>query len=624
MKKSVRVALLVALLAAAGPSLSAQVSGTPDPSSDVVILLDSSQSMFPFFEDAIDWIVGPLTAEWLRFGDRLHVLSFSSTTTLEWSDKLETEADARSALARLYLLQPLGKRTDLVRALSETRRYLEGIPPGGAKYAIMVTDGRHDPEPDSPYAGLDAAATLAALEEEASAIKAAGWTFLLVRVPFTGGSASAASGSEPGQAGQAGSGSGSAAGASGDAASGTPAPGAGTYFDDMADALGARVADFEAALAGTTALSPPRISWPAEIGEVGRRFRLELTIANDGDESHRYSIESFRLDGVEALEKEAKVEVPPRSEGRLALRLALPEDLEAGPARFTAEAVPADGERLSPARGPLSLVYAPSLADKARASPLFLPVLILLGVALAVAVILGLMSREKARRLSGARVADAVLDSRTVAGTRRARASSEDGQGRNAGAPDELSRFAERTRGDGIPPIDGARTASDTAAELAAYASRTRGDGIPELDPNAETGNDDALLSEWAARARQDATFLPHKTVPTRAGSATRSKKPVAWETRIRKSESIRIEFKVRDQNPEIGLRNIRSMSPGSRRTIGGGASDFLVFLLPVPRHLADASWDGETLTLVPRRPEFFPDIDGVLEDCMDREVRLL
>ncbi len=662
MKKSVRTALLVALLAAAGPSLLAQAPRPP--ASDVVILLDSSQSMFPYFEDAVDWIVGPLAKEWLRYGDRLHVLSFSSSATLEWSDTLETEADARSALARLYLLAPLGRRTDLLRSLSETREYLAGIPAGGGRYAIMVTDGRHDPEPGSPYSGLDAAATLAALEREAAAIKAAGWTFLLVRVPFAGGTAGsgADSGTGSGADGRGGQddgalpggGAASVTGAAG-AATAAPAPGAGTYFDDMADALGARVADFDAALAGSTALSPPRISWPAELGEVGRRFRLEVTIANDGDEARAYAIASFRLDGAEALAREARVEVPPRSEASVELSLILPDSVAPGPARFTAELVPADGERLSPARGPLSLSYVPRFLDAVSGSPVLLPGLLLLGAAILVALVLGFASREKARALSGARVADAVLDARSAAaaGRRRARADTAATTGAGAdelsrfaartrgdGAPsiaagtgvapgvaaDELASYAARTRGDGIPPLESVRNTADAAADFAEYAARTRGDGIPELTPDAGAPASDnaGLFAEWAARARSETGSLPPRPAPAKAAAKPARRGPAAWETRIRKSESVRVEFQVRDQNAAIGMRNIRTLSPGSRRSIGGGSSDFLVFLLPVPRHVADASWDGESLTFVPRRPEFFPDLDGVLEDCMDREVRLV
>ena len=175
--------------------------------------------------------------------------------------------------------------------------------------------------------------------------------------------------------------------------------------------------------------------------------------------------------------------------------------------------------------------------------------------------------------------------------------------------------------------LDDSPQVRDVRAEVVAeYAERTRGDGIPELTTEASaTGSDNAgLFAEWAARARSEAGSLPPKPTPATAAAKPARRGPVAWETRIRKSDSVRVEFLVRDQNAAIGLRNIRTLAPGSRRSIGGGRSDFLVFLLPVPRHLADASWDGESLTLVPRRPEFFPDLDGVLEDCMDREVRLV
>jgi hypothetical protein len=57
---------------------------------------------------------------------------------------------------------------------------------------------------------------------------------------------------------------------------------------------------------------------------------------------------------------------------------------------------------------------------------------------------------------------------------------------------------------------------------------------------------------------------------------------------------------------------------------VGGGKSEFLVFLLPLPQHVADLHYDGESLTLVPRRPEFFPDYSGPLEDCLGRDIRVI
>jgi hypothetical protein len=99
---------------------------------------------------------------------------------------------------------------------------------------------------------------------------------------------------------------------------------------------------------------------------------------------------------------------------------------------------------------------------------------------------------------------------------------------------------------------------------------------------------------------------------------------PVSYEARIARPGSARLTLHVRDQNPNIGKRNIRAMHAGGRASIGGGSSDFLVFLLPVPKRLAYLYFDGVDATIVPRRPEFFPDFDGAIESCLGRDIRIV
>jgi hypothetical protein len=81
----------------------------------------------------------------------------------------------------------------------------------------------------------------------------------------------------------------------------------------------------------------------------------------------------------------------------------------------------------------------------------------------------------------------------------------------------------------------------------------------------------------------------------------------------------------VEDQNTNIGRRNIHAVKAGYSFTIGGGKSDFLIFLVPVPPRIAELRSDGTQCTLVPRRPEMFPDIGSrQVLDCIGKPIRII
>jgi hypothetical protein len=81
----------------------------------------------------------------------------------------------------------------------------------------------------------------------------------------------------------------------------------------------------------------------------------------------------------------------------------------------------------------------------------------------------------------------------------------------------------------------------------------------------------------------------------------------------------------VEDQNTNIGRRNVHSLKAGYSLTIGGGKSDFLIFLVSMPPRIAELHYDGAQCTLIPRRPDFFPDLGSEpFPDCIEKPIRLI
>jgi hypothetical protein len=81
----------------------------------------------------------------------------------------------------------------------------------------------------------------------------------------------------------------------------------------------------------------------------------------------------------------------------------------------------------------------------------------------------------------------------------------------------------------------------------------------------------------------------------------------------------------VKDQSTTLGRRNQHILKAGYSLSLGGGKSDFLIFLVPVPPHIARVYFDGTHYFFIPRKPQFFPDIGSqILQDCIGKPIRII
>ena len=101
--------------------------------------------------------------------------------------------------------------------------------------------------------------------------------------------------------------------------------------------------------------------------------------------------------------------------------------------------------------------------------------------------------------------------------------------------------------------------------------------------------------------------------------------KPVVMSEDQEKNGPPMLSFFVDDQNTAIGRRNIHTAKEGYRYTVGGGKSDFLIFLVPIPRNIAEVRYDGRQCTFIPLKPQFFPDIGSQqVSNCIGKSIRVL
>jgi hypothetical protein len=155
------------------------------------------------------------------------------------------------------------------------------------------------------------------------------------------------------------------------------------------------------------------------------------------------------------------------------------------------------------------------------------------------------------------------------------------------------------------------------AAHASPYAADTAAREAEHIRDKA------ALLGSWVDSSASRRALLKAADHADEA-VVTTPRGPMSYEPKIAHAGSARLTLRVLGQNPNIGKRNIRAMHSGGRASVGGGSSDFLVFLLPVPRRVAWLYFDGTDATLVPARPEFFPDYDAPIEGCLGKDLRMV
>ncbi len=411
---------------------------------DFVVLLDISESMMPYFDDTVNYLIRDILKQHLAPSDGFHLLTFASTPAIELTLEIKNEQNVDDALNRVLLLQPLGKYTDLVSALKFVYTYTSGLRQDSHKKILVLTDGIHDPPPGSPYPVRDNI-FLETAKEVAQDIRREGWDITLVQFPSGKSSLPAsesggntAPGSAQGAESTSGAGvvvspsaggkSGGETGSSGQetqispAAAGTiestdkQATGAGQetvtgpgqsggqgsqaeqrnvqedLYPTLAKDLDVDVLSYDAGDADIThrALGAPELVFPDDLGKVGYSFILPLTIRNLTDEKILVELSGLIWNNTDILNSQVTAAVPPEKSAKMRARVNLPRSIEPGPLTLNLEAVFKDDLRIYPRKGAVSVTLRGSAFRNVRSANV-LPVLGYIGLSLVGIIVLTLM-----------------------------------------------------------------------------------------------------------------------------------------------------------------------------------------------------------------------------------------
>jgi hypothetical protein len=116
---------------------------------------------------------------------------------------------------------------------------------------------------------------------------------------------------------------------------------------------------------------------------------------------------------------------------------------------------------------------------------------------------------------------------------------------------------------------------------------------------------------------------IPGRSVSYVSGRTVAS--PPRRDMPVKINANFMLYLEVDDQSLNIGRRNTHSLKAGSTYTVGGGKSDFLIFLVPLPPSIGILRFDGKECTFIPKKARYFPEISGVsVPDCIEKTIKVI
>ena len=151
---------------------------------DIVVLMDASGTILPWFDQVNSRILPDITRKFVRQGDTFHLISFNSRVNLEIVQPVQNEQDVSRVVSRFMLLYPLGQNSDFLSGLNYTHQYVSSLPERENKIVIIISDGIFNPPENSRYAGLSMEDAQSELSSLAQRIRSAGWDVYYIKLPF--------------------------------------------------------------------------------------------------------------------------------------------------------------------------------------------------------------------------------------------------------------------------------------------------------------------------------------------------------------------------------------------------------------------------------------------------------
>jgi len=148
---------------------------------DYILLLDTSESMFRQGGNEVELIITSIMKDRLSYQDRFHLLSFAENPEFEIQKTLRDKESVQEVLARLMIIQPIEKNTDIVAALKFLTDYMSELPLSTDKQVLIISDDVHNPPGDSLFTST--ADNTGRIETISSFLRRNGWAVEILLYP---------------------------------------------------------------------------------------------------------------------------------------------------------------------------------------------------------------------------------------------------------------------------------------------------------------------------------------------------------------------------------------------------------------------------------------------------------
>ncbi len=314
---------------------------------DNIILLDTSMSMFPYYSGTIEYLIEDIVEKQLEPGDSFHLLSFNDFPEYEISRTIKSESELQDILNRILLLQPVGQYTDLISAFSYLYEYVDNLPANSIKRLIILTDGIHDPPPQSIYPLSDNnKEDIIKISEN---MRRQGWKVSLIQFPLQNYNSNATTVTENKDNNFVSSQNDTiSSGSSGK-----------NLFPEIAATLDEKIVLYEE---GNNDLNheitgAPEIVYPKPLGTVGSSFEAVFKFINHSEKPVLLKLVSILLNNDNILNTEITVMIDPDNNISKGIPLQLPENFKNGFYNSEIELIFKDSFRAYPRKGLLEFNF---------------------------------------------------------------------------------------------------------------------------------------------------------------------------------------------------------------------------------------------------------------------------
>ena len=157
---------------------------TAQKNAEIVILMDTSGTILPYYEDINNRVLAEINNKFVRKDDTVHVLSFNADARYEMSQKINSEADMSRVVSRFLLLYQLGKNSDFLTGLQYARQYVSNLPEKEERILIIISDGIFNPPASSQYKNYTDDQIKNEIGLLAGSIRKKGWKVYYVKLPY--------------------------------------------------------------------------------------------------------------------------------------------------------------------------------------------------------------------------------------------------------------------------------------------------------------------------------------------------------------------------------------------------------------------------------------------------------